>query len=176
MFIYLLSIKRILMSKSVSQKGKVPAKKKVAKKAPAKKGATKKAAKKSPAKKAAVKKAPIKKAATKKSAPKKARPGGGRLGLLGLTASTTGTADFTFEFFEGVATATVTLFRAGQVVDSKDITDGGTLHFDNVRSRDTVSVKGTCTGTGKITVNVDTRPASPTQLSAGKIIERYTIL
>lgn len=164
------------MSKSVSKKGKVPAKKKVANKAPVKKAASKKALKKGPAKKKVAKKAPLKKAVAQQRAPKKASPGGGRLGLLGLTASTTGSADFTFEFFEGVATATVTLFRAGQVVASQDIADGGTLHFDNVRSRDTVSVKGTCTGTGKITVSVDTRPASPTQLSAGKIIERYTIL
>ncbi len=159
------------MSKSDSKIGKVPAKKKVAKKGPVKKTPSKKAAKK-----AAVKKAPLKKAIAKKSVAKKASRLGARPGLLGLTAATTGTADFTFEFFEGVATATVTLFRNGQPVDSKTVSNSGTLHFDNVRSRDTASVKGTCTGTGKITVSVDTRPASPTQLSAGKIIERYTIL
>lgn len=163
------------MSKSVSKKGKTPAKKKVAKKAPVKKGAPKKAVKKAAAKKRTVKKAPLKKAIAKKSPVKKASRLTGQPRLLGLTAAATGTADFTFEFFEGVATATVTLFRNGQPVDSKTVSNSGTLHFDNVRSRDTASVKGTCTGTGKITVSVDTRPASPTQLSAGKIIERYTI-
>lgn len=164
------------MAKSVSGKGKIPAQKKVAKKALVKKAGRKKAAKKVAAKKASAKKAPLKKAVVKKNAPKKTGAGAGRPGLLGLTAATTGTADFTFEFFEGVATATVTLFRNGQVVDSQNIQNGGTLHFANVRSRDTVSVKGTCAGTGSITISVGTRPASPTPLSAGKIIERYTIL
>ncbi len=164
------------MSKSVSKKGKVTAKKKVAKKAPVKKAAPQKAAKKAAPKKGVAKKAPPKKAVAKKSAPPKAIQGGRQLSLLGFTSSTTGTADFKFEFFEGVATATVTLFRDGQIVDSQTVSDDGTLHFSDVRSRDTASVKGTCAGTGKITVSVDTRPASPTSLKAGKIIERYTIL
>jgi|SRR5687767_9250200 len=95
-----------------------------------------------------------------------------------LVASASGgpmPADVFIDFLSGLGQATAVLFRKGLLINMQSISTSGSIHFDDVQSRDSIAVNGVCTGSADVSITVPTNPITPERFSAGIIIGGYTI-
>jgi hypothetical protein len=98
-----------------------------------------------------------------------------RAALVAMPTAASRSIDVNVRFTGGLGQMTATLFRKGILINMQSISTTGRIHFNDVQSRDTISINGECSGNARVTINTDTDPATPEDFSE-IITGGYTIL
>lgn len=70
------------------------------------------------------------------------------------------------QFKMGKGSLTAALFRNGKKIDTETTTKSGSINFPAGQTNDIISVNGSCSGTGSITIQTATNPTTPVKFSA----------
>lgn len=85
------------------------------------------------------------------------------------------TTTINIKFTLGRGNLTVTLMPTNGTNTSKSTTKTGTITFDSVEPGDVLNIDGACAGNAQIEIDSTTKPKTPKNYPAGKILGNFII-
>jgi len=171
-----MAAKKKSAKKKVAKKKSAPKSKKTAKKKSAPRKKSIKAKKSAPRQTISAKKVAGKKKAFKKAKPIGITvPKGPAIEPMEAPEVAIQSMNINAEFRLGLGQIDATLIRSGNELETKTLTQSGTLPFDDVRSRDVIAISGVCSGSAEITTDRLTKPptdpANPRRFNQQQILD-----
>ena len=84
-------------------------------------------------------------------------------------------ANVNVTFKTGVGSLVATLYRDEVEIANGQLTESGTITFDDAESEDSISINGASAGTTHLEITMPTTPSTPIDYPAGDIFDNFLI-